>query len=96
MTENRWRLVEIHFHGESVKFDSLAPVYFTCWGDGLLGYRTTGCNASSYTIAAENERQYRLTPNISTAMSCSEIQYSQSSGIYGALMATTEYEMQGS
>jgi len=95
MAENRWRLVEIQFHGESVKFDSLAPVYFTFWGDGLLGYRTTGCNASSYTIAAENERQYRLTPNISTAMSCSEIQMSQYRGISQAVMSTTEYEMQG-
>ncbi|MBI3960097.1 MAG: META domain-containing protein [Chloroflexi bacterium] len=95
LAENRWRLVEIQFHGEDVKFDSLAPVYFTFWGDGHLGYRTTDCNATSFTIVTENERHYRLTPNISTAMSCSEIQYSQSSGIHRAVMATTEYEMEG-
>lgn len=95
MAENRWRLVEIRVREENVKFDSLVPVYFTFWGDGHVGYRTTGCNASSYTIAAENERRYRLTPNISTAVSCGEIQMSQDIRISRTLMATTEYEMEG-
>ena len=95
MAENLWRLVEIQFHGENVEFDALAPVYFTFWGDGHLGYRTTDCNATSFTIVSETECRYRLMPNTSTAVSCSEIQYSQSSGIHRALMATTEYEMQG-
>jgi len=95
MAENRWRLVEIQFRGESVKFDSLAPVYFFFRGDGSLGYHTTDCNAGGFTIIAENEHRYRLTPGVMTAMSCSEIQYSQYSGIRRSVMATTEYEMQG-
>jgi len=96
LAENRWRLVEIQFHGESVEFGSLAPVYFTFGGNGSLGFKTTGCNATGFTIEAENERRYRLTPGAMTAMSCSEIQERQHSGIGQAVMATTEYEMQES
>jgi len=95
LAENRWRLVEIQFHGESVEFGSLQPVYFTFGGNGSLGFKTTGCNATGFTIEAENERRYRLTSGVMTARSCSEIQESQETHISQAVMATTEYEMQG-
>ncbi|MBI3960098.1 MAG: META domain-containing protein [Chloroflexi bacterium] len=95
MAENEWRLVEIQLQGESVKFDSLAPVYFTFGGNGSIGVRTTDCNAFGFAIAAENEHRYRVTEGMSTAMSCSEIQESQSGDIFQSVWATTEYEIQG-
>ncbi len=95
MAENEWRLVEIQFHGESVKFDSLAPVYFSFNGSGSLGFRTTGCNGIGFAIFAENEYRYRLSIGVTTAMDCSEIRLSQEQGISQAVRATTEYEMQG-
>lgn len=95
MAENEWRLVGIQFQGESVKFDSLAPVYFSFIGTGSLGFRTTGCNSIGFRIFAENEHRYRLSRGETTAMDCSEIRLSQEQGISQAVRATTEYEMQG-
>ena len=95
MAENRWRLVEIQFHGESVEFDSLQPVYFIFGGNGSLGFRTTGCNSIGFTIFAENEHRYRLSIGVTTAMDCSEIRISQEHSISQAVRTTTEYEMQG-
>jgi hypothetical protein len=95
MAENRWRLVEIQLHGEDVEFDSLQPVYFTFFGNGSLGYRTTNCNAGSFWITSESERRYRLTSGVMTAKQCSKIQEDQIYYIQDAVVITTAYEMQG-
>jgi hypothetical protein len=96
LVENRFRVVEIIWHGELVAFDAIHPVYITFDERGELSKQTKNCNSGVYAIVAESERQYRLIPGAGTAKGCGELAEAQYDRISEAIGATTEYELRGS
>ncbi|MFN8439610.1 MAG: META domain-containing protein [Caldilineaceae bacterium] len=95
LLENRWRIVEITHHNAPIAFNAIQPIYLTFISNGTLAVRAINCNAGGYYIDAIDHRHYRLVPGSITAMGCGEIGNKQESALHEALMATTEFELQG-
>ena len=63
--------------------------------NGTLSVRAINCNAGSYYIDEIDNQRYQLVPNSITAMGCGETGDKQEAEVHEAIVATTEFELQG-
>jgi len=106
LINNRWRIVEVTYHGNPVVFDAVGSIYvsFRKVGvlEGVLKYfakcppRPDGATpGGGYKIFAEGANQYRMVQGDSAPILCGEPIDSQFDQVLGALAATTRYEIDG-
>lgn len=95
LAANDWRVVTATQAGEPLQLAALSPIRLSFGAErGILLVREENCNTSSYVIAADDQRHYRLYPLVSTAVGCGAIGDRQAAGFHQALVATTEFALQ--
>jgi hypothetical protein len=70
LVDNRWRIVDVTFHGEDVTFDLFKPMYIIFTREGVLHIYSERCGSGRYAIAYLGEQRYRLGQGSSTAEDC--------------------------
>lgn len=95
LSKNVWQLVEATYQGSVIEFAAIQPVYISFTVRGELGRRAINCNSAGYYILAKNTHQYRLMRGVGTAIYCGDLGNQQENQLDKAILATTEYQIQG-
>lgn len=75
LIDNRWRIVEMLYQGEPVRFETFGSIHITFHHSGGLAINFERCPGGGYRVTYQNGQRYQLSRGMFASADCAEMVY---------------------